>query len=436
MKFLLLSGLTAVSAFPLVAAACGNTDTKPASYIKEDKRIATLVANNSLTADYVAEHTKSKALEVALVTDAGNVTDKSFNQSSWEALNKLYDQSGGKIKIRQLKPSGTDYESQYINLLSKTSATVWVLSGFKHNDPISKFLKNAETKKQMMDKKIVIVCVDFSLSSDVYPYAYSLLFKVEQSSWIVGNATANYLSQVYSSDAAKRLAVSFGGGAFGGVTDYNIGFERGLLAWNKANADKKVKTNSSSVPLNSGFEPNDSMRNVINSVIGENPSVILPVAGPATQETVGKLDQDTKYNDVKVIGVDVDQSLTYPSNSSQNGRFLTSITKNIAQAVYDVILATKLDLDTKDLSVKGANGELQGKILNKGLDSGWVGYSEPHIQNADHKRIMTAALASAKQAYESLSAEDKNNLTSLTVNGTAQENVQNALNLLAQEINK
>ncbi|UWV93351.1 DUF1128 family protein [Mycoplasmopsis cynos] len=53
------------------------------------------------------ENAKTKKLNFTLVTDAGIVTDKSFNQSAWEALLAIYDQVENKkdFSFKSVEPS-------------------------------------------------------------------------------------------------------------------------------------------------------------------------------------------------------------------------------------------------------------------------------------------------------------------------------------------
>ncbi|HBY71174.1 MAG TPA: BMP family ABC transporter substrate-binding protein, partial [Lachnospiraceae bacterium] len=44
----------------------------------------------------------SNTYEIALITDKGNIDDKSFNQGSWEGVVKFADEN--KIKRQYLKP--------------------------------------------------------------------------------------------------------------------------------------------------------------------------------------------------------------------------------------------------------------------------------------------------------------------------------------------
>src|SRR5690554_4293461 len=62
-----------------------------------------------------AKDSKSGALKVGMVTDAGTIDDKSFNQGTWEGVVKATKELG--LESRYLKPTGTT-EADYIKEIS------------------------------------------------------------------------------------------------------------------------------------------------------------------------------------------------------------------------------------------------------------------------------------------------------------------------------
>ena len=51
---------------------------------------------------------ETKSFNVAMVTDTGGVSDQSFNQSSWEGLQKFEKNTGAKVSYLESKQE-TDY---------------------------------------------------------------------------------------------------------------------------------------------------------------------------------------------------------------------------------------------------------------------------------------------------------------------------------------
>ena len=55
--------------------------------------------------------TAKKAMKVGMVTDAGTIDDKSFNQGTWEGIVRAQKELG--VEIKYLKPVGTT-EADYV----------------------------------------------------------------------------------------------------------------------------------------------------------------------------------------------------------------------------------------------------------------------------------------------------------------------------------
>ncbi|QIW61990.1 BMP family ABC transporter substrate-binding protein [Mycoplasmopsis gallinacea] len=384
-KTLLLGGLSLVSILPMVSVISCNDEDDITQYIAQKDRVTNISTSgeNFSSADVTAA---MKDLKPVLITDEGNVDDKSFNQSSWEALLTVYDKT--KIPVSFVKP--TNYANAY-NAALLSHNKIWILSGFKHQKPIQKYIK--ENKAALQKEGVKIIGIDFSLDPsqlDGFTEFYGLNFKIKESAWIVGYATAKFLGDKYPTDAAKRLVTSFGGGEFPGVTTFNEGFLKGLLSFAKENQNKKV-THTDELSLDSGFLLDDAMATVVTKHISTNAEVILPVAGPGTFEVI------KNNKTMSIIGVDVDQALSSPENA---GRFLTSITKGIGQAAYDVITEIIFGnkARTRYLQNKQANSIIS---LEEGFKEGWVGYSPSHLKNEADREKMNAALREADAKFKS-----------------------------------
>ncbi|TNK82690.1 BMP family ABC transporter substrate-binding protein [Mycoplasmopsis pullorum] len=369
-----------------------------------------------------------KKMKMALVTDEGNVDDKSFNQSAWESLNLIYDQT--EIMPTYVKPSG-NYETAYKAVINKGNKII-VLPGFKHKSAIAEYI--TENLDDLIEKKVHIIGIDFDIAEDInYPYFYSLQYKMKEAGYVVGFATAKFLGEKYSNDEAKRLANSFGGGPFPGVTDFNEGFLKGLYAYAEENPKTKVK-HTPDIKLDSGFAAGDTMTNAVTTAVATKASVILPVAGPATGEVLTELGK-AGSNSTYVIGVDVDQSLAYKDNA---GKFLTSITKGIAQSTYDIVTEILFPevAGTNFLKSKDANT----KFAHSGsLKENWVGYVLSKITDEADRAKMDEALKAARVKFDALSDEDIEFINSgkaLKSDNAPEEQIPVRLNKLINEIAK
>lgn len=92
-----------------------------------------------------------KALMVGMVTDAGTIDDKSFNQGTWEGIKKAESELG--VKVKYLKPVGTteaDYIKEISNLYDSGYKFI-ICPGFKFETAVFK----AQSKYK--DAKFIII---------------------------------------------------------------------------------------------------------------------------------------------------------------------------------------------------------------------------------------------------------------------------------------
>ncbi|CCP23861.1 BMP family ABC transporter substrate-binding protein [Mycoplasmopsis cynos] len=419
---LALAGMSSII-LPVIAVSCGNTSNKSAgvnSYIKKAERVSKITLNPQLV-----ENAKTKKLNFTLVTDAGHVTDKSFNQSAWEALLAIYDQVENKkdFSFKSVEPAKNSYQNAYRAAIDE-GTNVLILPGFTHIETISDFIKN--NKKELEEKNILIIGIDFDLNYKTIPEGYknfvSLLFDVNQASWQLGYAMAGYFAEKYPNDPEKRSATSFGGAPIPSVTDFISGWLKGIIKYNEENTNKKFK-HKGKLSLNAHFEPSQQKTDILNAINADS-TVIYPVAGPATGGVLEEYEKNQeKYKDRLIVGVDVNQALAFEAS---RGKFLTSVEKKIAQSVYDVILGfgfenkeekAKLQkLDTnKDKTTKKTHSLVGGHA------DGWVGLSSSTLTNEQDRALMNKHINDAKTKFEGLSEEDKKLISAKKVDKNSSE---------------
>ncbi|AKF41377.1 sugar ABC transporter substrate-binding protein [Mycoplasmopsis canis] len=410
-KYLLsIAGISSI-ALPLAAISCGEPTSdseyhkREEEYIQPSERVAVIQRNTSLTMDLAtSEKIKAKKLKFALITDTGKVTDKSFNQSAWEALNTIADQTQKSaneqlFEFVAVEPTGDSYDQSY-NAAIDNGANVIVLPGFTHGDHIKTFIK-ANIEK-LRAKKVIIIGIDFTLKDVSYENFYALNFDVNQASWQLGYALSKYLSVEYPNNPESRKLASLGGGAFFGVTDFITGYLKGIKAFNDANSTLKTK-HADTIDLNAGFKPDNTQTAAVTNMLGTEAKIVYPVAGPATLTTVDQITKNEKYNDRLVVGVDVDQSKALPANK---GYFATSVLKNVAQATYDIILAKAFEISEVENKIAHIK---QGDTNNfyGGYDAGWVALAESTIGDTAKREVMNSAINEAKEKFVALSTDEK-----------------------------
>lgn len=440
-KYLLsMAGISSI-ALPLAAISCGEPTSdsgyhrREEDYIQPSERVAVIQRNTNLTMEFASkDEIKSKKLKFALITDTGKVTDKSFNQSAWEALNAIADQTQ-KSETEQLfefiavEPTGDSYDQSY-NAAIDNGANVIVLPGFTHGDHIKTFIQSNIEK--LRANKVIIIGIDFTLKDVSYENFYALNFNVSQASWQLGYALSKYLAEEFPNNPESRKLASLGGGSFFGVTDFITGYLKGIDTFNKENTGSKT-THADPIDLGAGFKPDNTQTAAVTNMLNTGAKIVYPVAGPATLTTVDQITKNEAYKkDRLVVGVDVDQSKALPANK---GYFATSVLKNVAQATYDIILAKAFGISEVEQKIAHIK---QGETNNfyGGFEAGWVGLAESTIGNEEKRTRMNAAIAKAKEKFTALSDEEKAFISAPKAKKADTEKNQNEIASVVNELVK
>ncbi|AZG68494.1 BMP family ABC transporter substrate-binding protein [Mycoplasma struthionis] len=435
------AGLTAMAGIPLVAASCGGGKRAvSATGYTHPKSPKTTVVNINTDDKFKLTPEQAKSVKkIAVITDAGDYNDKSFNQSAWEAILTFANKQNpdiprDKYDIYEVKEG--KFTDAY-NLALNSGAQVFVLPGFLHADNIKTWYQ--ANKAKIQEKKITLIGLDFDNGPfganipDTDGTGIFLNMKIKEAAFIAGYAAAKFLSE---KPEAKRTFTTFGGGAFPGVTDFNEGFMKGVLYFNSqpGNEDKKVRTSEPEVNLTSGFTVGQQMNGVIEGRLATNPSLILPVAGPATDVTVNS----PNLGDALVVGVDTDQALSVSKNSD---RFFTSIQKNIGQAFYDAVARVATGIGMNDEILGGFKYGSKTVNLVNGVDKNWVAVSPSHLLGEDKVKA-DKYLAEGKAEFEKLEKNEtlyrwlSSGRVTMGADAAEVNPVGQRLNQLATEINK
>ncbi|MEE3928549.1 BMP family ABC transporter substrate-binding protein [Mycoplasmopsis ciconiae] len=394
---------------------------KPSIYIDKNKRVAEIKESSLITPEIGMKFADKK---IVLISDQGVIQDNSFNQSSWEALNLLWDQTDGYANISSIE-SGGQYTNAYTSALSD-GKDVWVLSGFGHSSGIGKFIK--ENKEAMEELNPLLVFVDFKVDDLDYKNYVSLQYKVQEPAYIASRAISKLLAEKYPEVTPnKRKLLEYGGGDQKGVTDFITGFLRGMIKHNTDNPSKKVTTNSDGIPLNSGFTGETQTATITQIISINDAKVILPVAGEGTTLVAQKLqEKGESAKDVMLVGVDVDQAKSNPNYAS---RFATSITKNLGQSVYDIIAKFVYKVNIASLV-----GKEEQKNFSLGLKDNWVGLSKSSLGNEEDKNKLNAYLDQFKTEFLALNPNEASLITSDKVNASSKDAATQTV--LVQELQK
>jgi len=252
--------------------------------------------------------------EIALITDKGNIDDKSFNQGAWEGVVAFAEAEG--ISHTYIKPeeaSDAGYLAA-IDLAVTGGAKVVVTPGFLFEVPIY------EAQTKYPDIKFILLdgaphTADYA-TFETKENVASIMYAEEQSGYLAGYAAVM--------DGMKNLGF-MGGMAVPAVQAFGYGFLQGAedAAAEMGMADGSIKA---IYHYTGNFEENDTNKATARTMYQEGVEVIFAAGGAVGKSVMSAASEAG----AKVIGVDVDQR--YDSET-----VITSATKGLAPSVISVL---------------------------------------------------------------------------------------------------
>jgi basic membrane protein A len=349
------------SAVALLAAACGSS-----------------TSGGSPTGTTGPAAAGSKFL-ACMVTDTGGIDDKSFNQSSWLAMQQAKATDPSKIQITYL-PSTTsaDYATNISTLIQKKCGII-VTVGFSMAAATEQAAKANPTQKFA-----IVDCsyASFCLSGTKVKNIYQLTFNTVQDGFLGGYLAAGV--------SKTHIVATYGGQNFGTVTIYEDGFWDGVQYYNSHHhANVKVlgwdeKTQKGNFIGN--FTNVGAGQSLTNTFIGDGADVIFPVAGGVglgTLKAVQTADSAGKH--VYVEWVDTDGCVL----AAQYCKYiLTSVTKGVTAAVKGAV-------------VSAVNGTFSGGTYVGTLSNGGAVLTPYHDLTAQVPAALQAEIKSLEQQITS-----------------------------------
>ncbi len=256
----------------------------------------------------------ASGFEIALITDKGNIDDKSFNQGSWEGVVEFA--KANDITHKYYKPeeaSDAGYLAA-IDLAVTGGAKVVVTPGFLFEVPIYEAqTKYPEVKFILLDgAPHTADYVTFETKENVA----SVMYSEEQSGYLAGYAAVT--------DGMTKLGF-MGGMAVPAVQAFGYGYLQGAEA---AAAELGLADGAVEVTYHytGNFEESDTNKATAKTMYQEGTEVIFAAGGAVGKSVMSAASE----SDAKVIGVDVDQR--YDSET-----VITSATKGLAASVVAVL---------------------------------------------------------------------------------------------------
>jgi basic membrane protein A and related proteins len=243
-----------------------------------------------------------EVLKVALITDAGQLNDRGFNQLAYEGLQRAEQMFGIEGRVVESR-TASDYVPN-MTTLARQGYELIIGVGFAQGDAI------ATVAKTFPDKKFVIIDVDQSGLKGKPANVVGMLFREEQVGYLAG-----YLAAL----EAKRMPGPQVIGSVGGFKEPPVDrFIAGYQAGAKA-AAPGVKTLNG---YSSDWDDQAKCKELALNQIQAGAKVVFQVAGGCG---LGALDA-ARERSVWGIGVDADQAFLGP-------HVLTSAQKKVDQGV-------------------------------------------------------------------------------------------------------
>lgn len=315
MKKILNASLVLALSLSVVLAGCG----------KNDEKTTGDAANGAAKSD----------VKIGMVTDVGGVNDKSFNQSAWEALTTIKNDTGADVQYLQSKD-----KTEYTPNLNK-----YVKGGFDLTWGIG-FDLGADIKTvadQNPDAKLAII--DAVVDS---PNVQSVTFAENEGAFLVG---------VVAAEMSKTGKIGFVGGAeIPVIKRFEAGFKAGVAA---VKPDLKVD-----VVYAGAFDKPDQGKVIASTMYNSGVDIIFHASGATGTGVFNEATARVKNGEkVWVIGVDKDQSLEFGDEVT-----LTSMVKGVDAAVQKV-------------SKEVIDGTFKGGTVELGLKDDGVGIATTSDKN-------------------------------------------------------
>ncbi|MBR6403813.1 MAG: BMP family ABC transporter substrate-binding protein [Eubacterium sp.] len=351
-KFKKIAAIALCAVMTISMGACGGNKASDSSTVSEVSQTDNSSDNNAddtaadKTADNSSESNAASAssdMKVAMITDYGDITDQSFNQTTYEACKAFT--AANSVDFTYYKPEG-DSTAERVAMIDKAVAdgyNVLVLPGYAFAEAI------VETAEMYPDAKFIALDVsEFDLSSaagkDSYSQdnVYSAVYKEELAGYMAGYAAVKM--------GYKKLGF-LGGMAVPAVIRYGYGFVQGT-------GDAAKEMGLSDVELNyaygNQFYGDADITAAMDTWYSGGTEVVFACGGGIYTSACEAAQKANK----KVIGVDVDQASIIDPDYGE-GMTVTSAMKGLTATVNTLLTAVK----------DGKWDDYKGQIQSLGLVS-------------------------------------------------------------------
>ena len=231
-------------------------------------------------------------LKIGLITDVGGVNDGSFNQSSWEGLERAGEELGVTVNYLE-SATDADYKPNMETFIDEDYDLI-ISVGYMLAEA------NPDTKFAIIDDATIDL-----------PNVTSLMFKAEQASYLVG-----YVAGLTTKTNNIGFVVGMTNET---MNQFGYGYCAGAIDANPDITVQQMNANS--------FADSATGKSMANAEITNGADIVFQAAGATGLGVIEACQEAGVY----AIGVDSDQSSIAPNT------VLTSAMKRVDNAVYEAV---------------------------------------------------------------------------------------------------
>jgi basic membrane protein A and related proteins len=282
--------------------------------------------------DAVAPAAGGNKLRVKLVLN-GTLGDKSFFDSAKRGLDMMQKELGYETKVVEMGYERNKWEPGLEEAAANDDYDVLIAGTFDMSDYVQKVAPKYPKKKFWTFD----AGPDFAKCGAGCKNVYSIYFKQNEGSYLLGVAIGNLLKEGKLPGAEGKTKVGIIGGLdIPVINDFIIGFKQGFKeAGMNPDSDVIVQYVGGDTPFSNPAKGKE----IAKSMYAQGAAIVWGVAGSSGNGAFEAAVEDKRY----ALGVDSDQFLTIP-DAAQRNTIVTSMLKNVDAGLFR---AAKLDKDGK-----------------------------------------------------------------------------------------
>ena len=253
-----------------------------------------------------------------MISDVGVVDDASFNQTTWEGLERADNELEGVTAQFLESQAQADYEN---------NITEFAEQGYDMIITVGFLLGDATGKMAAVYPDIMFGIIDFAYDPPI-PNVQGIVFNSDEAAFMGGYLAAGMAVELDPDDPQIGWV---GGMQIPPVEIFIVAYEAGMAYYNQQKGTD-VKADGIYV---GDFEAPDEGKSAGNSLLDEGIDIIFGVGGKTGNGGLVAVRERAEAGEaVAGIGVDVDQYYTLPT---EKGILLTSVEKRLDNAVFTTV---------------------------------------------------------------------------------------------------